>query len=493
MKANAGEVYTVYNQYLKRYTACQVAYIAPPDSVSKEPWAVVLSLDWVGDAPLTAEELPHLRPLYKDFMYWPRDLHLLRVPVEIPPQYTLVGILPSFTDEPCHSYGGWDNGYEVYLQMRWQAIPEKRRRAFKEAMESDGKTEIGGIPVKVSSHRVMDQYAPFDSALELKALPCLSDLICERWHPELLEFLRGNPFLDELTLLSHGQRTLDLRGTSIRKLMLDVTGLEELWLGEDTEQLLFQNKGQDDCTIHAPEYGGGLTLQFIGEYRPHTELPNLWGLHGIQLKGFDLTGLATVHPHLKELRLWGAPGNLGNFSAVGGFRELTNLSTFDLFGFGADDIPTPEQMPELRWFWMTSLPETAAKAAKQLWKSKPGIDLRITKPRKPEWLAQNLDNPFRGWDGAEHIPAAAAKKAANQYRKIRSLLMKLAAEPGEDTQAQALEAVVAYTQTFNKMGFIETEERDEIYMALRGILDALPGDTLLKDALIEKFEELRDF
>ena len=79
MKANAGEVYTVYNQYLKRYTACQVAYIAPPDTVSKESWAVVLSLDWVGDAPLTAEELPHLRPLYKDFMYWSRDLHLLRV------------------------------------------------------------------------------------------------------------------------------------------------------------------------------------------------------------------------------------------------------------------------------------------------------------------------------------------------------------------------------------------------------------------------------
>ena len=60
------------------------------------------------------------------------------------------------------------------------------------------------------------------------------------------------------------------------------------------------------------------------------------------------------------------------------------------------------------------------------------------------------------------------KKAANQYRKTRSQLMKLAAEPGEDAQAQALDAVTAYTQTFNKMGFIETEERDEIYMALRG-------------------------
>ena len=106
--------------------------------------------------------------------------------------------------------------------------------------------------------------------------------------------------------------------------MLDMTGLEELWLCEGTELLLFQNKGPDACAIHAPEDGSGLTLQFIGEYRPHTELPNLRGLHGIELKDFDLTGLAAVHPHLKELRLWGAPGNLGSFSAVGGFRELTN-------------------------------------------------------------------------------------------------------------------------------------------------------------------------
>ena len=88
-------------------------------------------------------------------------------------------------------------------------------------------------------------------------------------------------------------------------------------------------------------------------------------------------------------------------------------------------------------------------------------------------------------DGIDYI--------ALYYRKTRSQLMKLAAEPGEDAQAQALDAVAAYTQTFNKMGFIETEERDEIYMALRDILDALPGDMLQKDALIAKFDELHDF
>ena len=493
MKAKIGDVYTVYNKYLEAYTACQVVYIAPPDEVSQQSRAVILSLDWVGNAPLTAEELPHLRPLYKDFMYWPRELHLLRVPMEVPPQYTLVGTLPPFTNEPCNSYGGWDDGYDVYRQLKWQEIPEKRRRAFKDAIKSEKETKVGDNTVKLNSHRVIDKYTPFDSALELEALPCLSDIICEQWRQDLLEFLRKNPFIHELTLLNHGQTSLDLRGTSVGKLMLDMTGLKELWLGEETEQLLFQNEGPDDCIIHAYGDGSRLTLQFIGEYCPHPELSSLWGLHGIQLKNFDLSGLSSVHPHLKELRLWGAPGNLRNFSAVAEFRELTDFSTFDLFGFGAADVPTQEQMPALEWFWMTSLPEDAAKAAKQLWKSKPGMDLRITKSRKPEWLAQNLDNPFRDWDGAEHIPAASAKKAANQYRKTRSELLKLAAEPDQNAQTQALEAVISYTQTFNKMRFIETEERDEIYMALCNILDALPNGTLQKQALLEKFEELRDF
>ena len=219
--------------------------------------------------PLTAEELPHLRLLYIDFMYWSRDLHLLRVPMEVTPQYTLVGTLPPFTDQPCRSYGGWSDGYDVYLQIRWQAIPEERRRAFKEAAESDGVTEIGGIPgegQQPSDHgpvRAIRLGAGTGGA----ALPLRPQLPAVA--PGSAGISEGNPFISELTLLNHGQRTLDLRGTSIRKLMLDMTGLEELWLGEDTEQLLFQNKGPDDCTIHAPEDGSALTLQFIGEYRPH--------------------------------------------------------------------------------------------------------------------------------------------------------------------------------------------------------------------------------
>ena len=121
-----------------------MAYIAPPDKASKQSFAVIVSLDWVGDAPLTAEELPYLRPLYKDFMYWPRDLHLLRVDVDVPSQYILVGTLPPFTNKPCNSYGFWDDGYDVYLQMKWQEIPKDKREAFKKARGSRAEVKSGG-------------------------------------------------------------------------------------------------------------------------------------------------------------------------------------------------------------------------------------------------------------------------------------------------------------------------------------------------------------
>ncbi|WP_258879506.1 hypothetical protein [Corynebacterium glutamicum] len=37
------------------------------------------------------------------------------------------------------------------------------------------------------------------------------------------------------------------------------------------------------------------------------------------------------------------------------------------------------------------------------------VDIRG--PRKPEWLAENIDNPLRHWVDNPHIPASAAKKA----------------------------------------------------------------------------------
>ena len=384
MKAVEGGVYTVYNDCLKCYTACQVVYISPPDNMSKEEQAVILSLDWIGENPLTKDKLSTLKPLYKDFMYWSRKLHLIKAETEVPKQYIPVGLLPPFTDEPCHTYGNWDSGYDIYLQMKWQAIPYERRKAFKDAMKSTEVVKIGKSAVKVSSHMVNDRYVNFESAFELEKLPCISSLICEEWHYDLIDFLRSNPLIDELTLLNHHQKKIDLRGTCIRKLMLDTSELNELWLGEYTEELLFQNEKPDSCLIHAEDNGSMLLLQFIEKYTPHHELFKLKSLHGIKLKEFDILEICNVHPHLKELRLWGNPGNLNNFSSISKCKEFRRLSTYDLFGFSENYVPNPDSLHELDWLWMSSLPEDAAKEIKRLWKNKPGINLRITKPRKQE-------------------------------------------------------------------------------------------------------------
>ena len=149
---------------------------------------------------------------------------------------------------------------------------------------------------------------------------------------------------------------------------------------------------------------------------------------------------------------------------------------------------------------MSSLPEDAAKKAKQLYKKKTerGLDLWIQKPRKPEWLAQNLDNPFRSWDGQENISAANAKKAADLYKKTRAAIRKLEQRSPSEA-AQSAEALVkAYTESFNKMDkrkyFIETVEREAIYCALVERLDLLPPAlSINKEKLLEIFDLTRDF
>lgn len=486
MKVKVGDIYTSYHKKLGCYIACQITEVS-------EETLTKLELDWTGAEPLNINQLANLKPLYKDFMYWEKSICLINVEKEIPKEFQYVGNISPLIDEESNTYGTWDNSDDIYFQLKWQKIPKEKRLAFKKAMKSDEEIIINGKSEKLSSPRIMDKYTPFNSALELKLFPCLSEIICEKWHSDLLEFLKDYPFIHELTLINHNQKKLDFRGTSVTKLMIDMRGLEELWLGEETEQLLFQNEDLDSCKIYAYNNGEELTIQFIGNYQPHKELSNLKSLHGIKLKDFDMNGLSSFHPHLRELRLWGAPGNIQNFSSVKEFKELERFSTYDLFGFGSSDIPAQNELPNLNWFWLTSFPEETAKIIKSLWKNKSGISLRITKPRKAEWLAQNLDNPFRNWDGAEHIPTSSAKKAVNQYRKTRSELLKIINSTEENPELKGLEIVSNYTKTFNKMKFIETEERDEIYMALCGILDILPDNVINKKKLLDRFEELRDF
>ena len=71
--------------------------------------------------------------------------------------------------------------------------------------------------------------------------------------------------------------------------------------------------------------------------------------------------------------------------------------------------------------------------------------------------------------------------------------MKLATDNGEDIKNQAVIEIISYAEVFNKMRFIETEERDEIYVALCEILESMPEWPIEKKELIDIFEKYREF
>lgn len=498
MQAKAGDVYCVYNRYLKKYTACQITKIEEDDGKLK---AVILSLDWAGEQPLKEEELSSIKPLYKDFMYWNKDLHLHNVDVTVPANYIYIGNVTSLTDESTNSYSmGWGNGYEVYRQLKWQEIPKEQRDAFKEADKSKEKVIFAGEESRVSRHNLNDEWRPFEDAMELKVFPCLSDLTLKKWHKNLYEYLRTSPFLDTLMLNNHKQTKPDFSDTHLHKLSIDMTGVEELVLNDDLEELILLGEVMEDCKIQTKENGANLRLQASKPLPKLCGLKDLGKLHFTDIEELDLGEILGEYPNLRELRLWGKPGNLVNFDKLSEFNKLEVFTTMDLFGFNAEDIPKPESLPELRMFWMISLPEDAAKITKKLYKKRKeeGLDLWITKPRKPEWLAQNLDNPFRSWDGQENISDANAKKAAALYRKTRAEVVKLIESSSAEIAKNVEVLVRTYTEGFNNMDkgkyFIETVEREDIYTALSEILDLIPDELGVdKNRMIDIFDEVKDF
>lgn len=156
-------------------------------------------------------------------------------------------------------------------------------------------------------------------------------------------------------------------------------------------------------------------------------------------------------------------------------------------------------------YWNWTGPATKKRYKKE---TSTGLNLSITKPRKPEWLAENVDNPFRDWDGRDHIAPAHAKKAMNQYKKTLAAIAAAEARLGNGiTAAEAeaeLEAAVAeYTAAFNAMdkrtGFIETIEREEIFVVLEELLQgaqsrlSAAGVEIDTAKLFSMFDQIRDF
>ncbi len=214
----------------------------------------------------------------------------------------------------------------------------------------------------------------------------------------------------------------------------------------------------------------------------------------------NLNDVTEFYPTLQTLSIHGKPGSIAGFDAL---RKLPNLEVFWCFnmcGFDGSDMPGPDELPNLFHLWFEDLPNDAAKRIRKTWKDADGVIVNIGKARKPEWFAENRDNPFHDWDERDGIPKAFAKKAFSLYKTCKTQMLALSSLPEAERPAAFAEAVRGFVAAFNVMDekepFIETIEREEIYEAaldLWRLAQKQCGLGMTEDEFIDTFDNRRDW
>lgn len=220
----------------------------------------------------------------------------------------------------------------------------------------------------------------------------------------------------------------------------------------------------------------------------------------------DASVLVAAFPHLTELRLHGELSEMINAVALNRLSGLRELMVTGYFGMTAADHVTVASAPELEHVDLHNVPHEYATAMRRVWRPEAanGTYLSVTGARRPDWVAENRDNPLRDWDKRQGVSKRAYQRSVAQVRKTRrQILDALDGAPGDRTAA--LERIGSeYGEAFNAIdeatrdGLIMTEEREELYDAVVGLLDAAAAErgldvTAERQALIDGVDATRDW
>ncbi|MCV2392734.1 hypothetical protein OEB99_00280 [Actinotalea sp. M2MS4P-6] len=234
--------------------------------------------------------------------------------------------------------------------------------------------------------------------------------------------------------------------------------------------------------------------------------PDVWKVSITEIDSLDCGGLVTVLPNVTRLSLSGDLGTLVNASSLNGLTGLRSLLVSKLFGMVASDLLVPESAPGLEMLALHSIPAEYAAAMRKVWTPEipHGTRVDVTGARKPEWVAENRDNPLRDWDGRGHISAVRFRKAVAQYKATRRAVLDALddAEGAVDT-ARLTALGREYGEAFNRLDgsrspFIETEEREDLFRALEAIVDqaeAISGTPLpgAREHLLAGLDSIREW
>lgn len=184
-------------------------------------------------------------------------------------------------------------------------------------------------------------------------------------------------------------------------------------------------------------------------------------------------------PNLKLLHLI---GNMTNLSVLKELKHLNKLGFWNVPDLS--ELPSLNTWKELNNFVAMNIDEDTGKRLKEeikeLKKKKEFEFVSISKLRNKLWFETEYGIPFSSWDSKKERKATAAyKKCLKEIKDSTS-------------ENDIKNAIINFTNKFNKMDDIETIERDDTYRALCILMKSSPIK-IEHDTWLEWFDETRDF
>ncbi len=468
-------VYAMYIKKLEKYGAYQVLYA---DGKAKS--ICYVALDYLEDTPPDREKLCQLMPLYMESHRYHHSMRMAYIQNNrVPKDFIFCGICPPIADcRKCNCFSGdWNPGWEYINEARWKSYGADAISRYKKAMNSGDAVYAGNmrIPVRMTGLHSA-QLIALGEKVSLSDFPCLSCLEVPWDYPYLERLLaqtKDAPIIRELDIVqsesSEARTQYDLRGTHFTELQIDATGLECLKLPETITVLRLTGSVSDSLQIDDTLCRQGITLA-VSMRRAALHNYGMTKVESLILRevgDISMEKLVCMFPDITALTLFGNPGVIEEFEDIAWLAGLTGITLCDMFGYGAEEFAAVEKLTGLQRLSLESIPKEAGQFAKKIFQKK--LDtLEVVKLRNEQWLAENLDNPLRHWDGSEFIPKAAYKAAFQQYKTTSKLFHSAR------TRDELYAAVRSYGEEFNRLNeryeeFIETEEREDIFAALEKI------------------------
>ncbi len=498
------DVYAYYIDELGKYGTCQIL------SVNQDSQSLCyVTLDYLEETPPTAEQLETMKPYYLQAF---RHHHSITKScinnTTVPRNYIYIGQCELKADIRCSSFSAsWPTGSDYYFEERWRSFDENARIAYKKFCNSGVSVQIHGQTFRKNIGCLEEQlYQCLTEADTLEAFPCITSAKVTGYSGKLEKWLHDTPLLSSLCLKKAGVETLDLGNTHLEHLELNLSGIQRLVLPKQLIYLQLYGEAHSKLRIDNSLCTGKMNLYFSMKHIPVQR----YGLQHTQLKALSITDISVLDAQsmvnsfsdIEWLQLTGKPGTLTNISALRQLQHLKGICLQDLFGYTALDMEFLSDLPALCELDFDSIPREAGVYLKKTWKGK--LDkLTVSHLRNEGWLKENLENPLRHWDGNEEfIPQAAYKSAVKCYKETKKQMQTA------NTKSALEDIIRQYTIHFNRLNqkydeFIETMERDDIYMAMQQlyeecVLHGTCGETDETNALLtleeawDIMDEVRD-